>query len=210
MAGRREDGPVRRHASASGAGYTWFVRMAKVLLPVVALVMIGLVISRLSQDPLQGVQNIPEHEKTEPGQIELVAARYEGVDEEGRPYALIAEKAVRDPASPDRVLLEKLQADVALEDKSWIAVHAEKGSYDTQTKNVALSGNVTVFHDRGYEMQLQDITIDTVARSARTDNPVTAQGGIGRIAAAGMEVRDAGARILFTGPATLTLHRLGG
>lgn len=206
--------PKSRSASstrlaARGGGYSWFVRISKVTLPLVALGLIGLVVARLSQDPRQiQLAELPTKEKTTPGQVELVKARYEGMDAKGRKYTVSADKAVRNMLSDEAVTLEKPHAEMALEGGSMIRVQAEKGDYDNKAGKLSLSGGVTVSHDSGYEMHLQDVKVDVATRHAATQNPVSAQGPGGALQAQNMDVSDSGDLVVFGGPAFLTLQNL--
>lgn len=197
-----------RHTSALGKGYSVFVKTLKFALPAAALVIIGILVSRLSEDPRQQLSAVPKAERTTPGQIELVAARYEGVDDENQPYTVTADKAVRDMTAPDKILFENPMADITLKDKTWIAVKSKSGFLDRTTETLSLKDDVSVFHDNGYEMHLQDIRINMKHKTAETSLPVRAQGSIGTIAAKNMTVDETGNRIIFGGPVTMTFFRL--
>ena len=200
-----------RRLRSLGAGYSLFVRVAKIALPVAALIIAGIVVARLSYDPQQkSLTALPQADKTTPGQVDLVSARYEGADASGRLYTLSADKASRSLSSPDVVLLEKPEADMTLEDKSWLAARAAAGIYDNAAKTLVLKGGINVFHDAGYELTLSEISIDIAKRSAVTNGPVSGKGPTGTLAAAGAEIRDGGDLVLFRGPVKLTLYRLSG
>jgi lipopolysaccharide export system protein LptC len=217
----------KARARPGGTGYTVFVRLLKILLPASALVIVGVVFAHLSKSPLREVEvaATAKDDKTAPGQIEVVGARYEGVDSSGHPYTLIADRARRagtddsrragaDPAqsfkdSGDMVLFDGLKADIFLEDQSWLAVSAKQGSYAVKAQHLDLMGDVAAYHDSGYEMHLPRLSIDLKDRHAFSDTGVKAQGPLGEIAATGLEVLDAGNRIVFAGPVTMTLYHLG-
>lgn len=196
-------------AASFSAGYSLFVRLLKIALPLAALVIVGIVAARLSKSPLQQAEIVPSAARTTPGDIELAGARYEGTDERGRPYTLIADRARRAPGSADTVLLDNLKADITLEDKTWLAVSAASGSYAATAQKLELSGGVSVFHDSGYEMHLETAEVDLKTRAARGSGPVRAQGPAGEIAAAALEVKNGGNLVVFPGPATLRLRNLG-
>ncbi|HYD18217.1 MAG TPA: LPS export ABC transporter periplasmic protein LptC [Patescibacteria group bacterium] len=196
-----------KRLSARGGGYSWFVRISKITLPLVALGIMGLVFIRLSQDS-QEIQlaDLPTKENTKPGQIELKGARYEGMDAKGRKYTLTADKAIRNMLSDEAVLLENPRADVMLEGGNWVAVHAKNGDYDNKAGKLSLSGGVTVYHDSGYEMHLANIAVDMETRHAVTTEPVTAQGPAGELKAQNMDVVNEGELVVFGGPVFLTLY----
>lgn len=200
----------QRRLSALGAGYSWFVKVAKLALPVAALVIVGIVFANLSENPVaQQITDLPATADAAAGQVELVSARYEGVDEKGQPYTVTADKAERSP-NKDEVLLENPKGDLGLENKSWIAVHADKGAYNMESAVLNLAGNVRLFHDEGYEILTDQAQVDIRARTLRSDAPVQGQGPVGSLRARSMQMTDGGNLIVFGGPATLTLHGLKG
>jgi lipopolysaccharide export system protein LptC len=208
----RFDSYTPRRISTLGRGYSLLVSVLKIGLPIVALVLIGLLIIRLTAEPLQQQKEqlaaIPKEEKTTPGQIELIKAKYEGVDEQGRPYTVTADRAVRAPDGGETVLFENPVADITLQDKTWVAARAKGGSFDHAAEKLLLKGDVSVFHDSGYEMHAEDLQISLKQKTAVTTLPVTAQGPMGTITAQNMSVEDQGDLIIFGGPATLTIFKL--
>lgn len=202
--------PARASRAAGlSARYTHFVRVARLALPLCALVIVGIVILRLSggskdQQPLS-INDIPAEEKTMPGEIDMVDAKYQGADAEGRLYTVSATRARRDMSAPNSLSLEKPRADMALEGDKWLAMQAEHGLYDNEDETLYLSGGVTLFHDDGYQLRLQDMNVTLKTREASSDKPVEAQGPAGLLHAAGMRVEDNAETIIFNGPAKLTL-----
>lgn len=198
-----------RRLSALGRGYSVFVKVLKFTLPLAALVIIGVLIARLSEDPQQkNLSSLSSKEKTAPGQIELIQAKYEGVDDQGRPYTVTADKAARVMNAPDAVVFENPLADITLRDKTWVAVKAKSGYFDRTAETLSLKGEVSVFHDSGYELFLQELTINLKEKTAATSLPVRAQGPLGTIAAGSMTVKNQGDLIVFGGPVMLTVFRL--
>jgi lipopolysaccharide export system protein LptC len=206
---RSSDVYAPRRLSALGQGYSVFVRILKFILPLAMLVIIGVLIARLSSDPQQQkITALPQEEKTTAGKIELVRAKYEGTDDQGHAYAVTADKTLRAMDAPDTVLFEKPLADITLQDKTWVAIKAEAGSFDHAAEKLSLKGNVTIFHDSGYELALQDIMIDLKQKTAATSAPVRAQGPLGSIAAKNMSVKNQGDLVVFGGPVALTVFKL--
>jgi len=202
-------GGNRSRLSALGAGYSWFVRITKIALPLAAIVIIGLIIYRMSA-PNQALQisDIPVQEKTTPGQSELVSARYEGTDDAGRKYVVTADKAIRDMTAEKAVRMTNPKGQLALDDNGWLRVESTDGLYDNVAGTMQLTGGVKVTHSSGYIMNLQNIDIHLEDRHAVSRLPVTVTGPSGDIAAQGMEVTDGGNLVIFTGPAKMTLRNL--
>jgi lipopolysaccharide export system protein LptC len=200
-----------RRLSVFRQGYSLFVRVLKLTLPLAALALVGIVLARLSDSGTQlNLAAQGSADKTAPGQIELVQPKYEGTDAEGRPYTVTAEKAVRDEAAPDTVTFTRPEADITLTDKSWLAAKADGGALDHLAETLTLAGNVRIFHDSGYELKLQEIVIDLRQQTAEAAAPVTAQGPAGTLTAQSMTVRERGGLVVFGGPAKLTLYALSG
>lgn len=229
MSLRQFDSYTPRRLSTLGRGYSLFVTILKFSLPLLALAIIGVLIARLAGDPPQklatfdNLRAAPANNSSGaapapndtgaapapvPGQIELEKARYEGMDDEQNPYTVTADRAVRAMDAPDTVLFDNPMADITLQDKTWVAVRAKSGSFDRAGEHLDLKGDVAVFHDSGYEMQVQDMAIDLKKKTAETSLSVKAQGPMGAIAAQNMRVQDQGNLIVFGGPATLTIFRL--
>lgn len=191
-----------------GAGYSWFVRVTKFALPIAAVVIVGIVVAKMSQDQQQlQIAELPKQEKTTPGQVDIVEAAYSGVDAEGRAYKITASEAHRVMGTSDTVIaLTKPKADITMEDGTWLSVNAAEGLYNNTASTLKLSGGVEAFHDSGYEFHLQDADIGIKGREAKTALPVTAQGPAGTLEAASMTVTDQGQMIVFGGPAKLVLR----
>jgi lipopolysaccharide export system protein LptC len=201
----------RRRYTGGGAGHTWFVRITKFALPIAAIVIIGIVVARLSQDQqtLQ-IAQLPTQDKTTPGEIDLVNPKYEGLDAKNRPYTISAERAhrVMGQGQEQVVALDNPKGDIQLDDKSWLAVQSAEGLFNNTAQNLYLSGGVTVFHDSGYQMRLKDVHLDIKSRHAQSDFPVQAQGPAGGIDAQNLEITDEGDMVIFGGPVRLTLWNL--
>lgn len=206
------DYEATRRLNAFGTGYTWFVRILRLALPLLALVLIGVVIARLMSDtqkPTLTTADLPQDEKTLPGHIEMVAAKYQGVDGQGRAYTIAADTASRDTQNTDAVLLQNPTADLVMPNGDKITVRAAHGRYDTVTTDIRLQDDVVLTHGDGYEMHLQSIDGNIKTRTAITKDKVFLQGPMGKLAAAGMDIQDRGDMIVFMGPVALTLYSLG-
>jgi lipopolysaccharide export system protein LptC len=206
------DYETTRRLRAFGTGYTWFVRVLRLALPLLALVLIGVIIARLMADPQKPAlttADLPQDEKTMAGHIEMVAAKYQGVDGEGRAYTVTADTASRDTQNTNAVLLENPTADLLMPNGDTLRLRADHGRYDTVTTDIRLQDNVVLTHGDGYEMQLRNIEGNVKARTAMTTEAVFLHGPAGKLAAAGMDIRDSGDMIVFQGPVALTLYNLG-
>ena len=203
----------RRRYSGGGAGHTWFVRITKFMLPAAALVIVGVVFSKMSNDqPALPIPQLPQQSKTTAGQIDLVMPKYEGLDAKNHPYVISADRAhrVMEPGHGNEqvVAMDKPKGDILMDDGSWISLQAADGVYNNNASTLHLSGGVTLFHDSGYELHMKDVDVEIKTRHAKTESPVQGQGPAGAIDAQNLEISEGGDLIVFGGPLRLTLWNL--
>ena len=106
--------PARR---VPGQGYTRFVTVMKVLLPLLAagLVVLLAVWSQLSLDTSRFHLDATELAPDQLESLKMVNARFDGIDEKNRPYSVTAEQVVQDREDSDKVALEHPKADMTLD-----------------------------------------------------------------------------------------------
>lgn len=188
------------------------VSFLKVALPLVALILLGLVLAwpRLVPDPREfrlgtggGSGKITSTGEGETSR--MLKPRFVGMDQSNQPFAVTADAATH-AGSADRILLAEPKADVTTRDGSWVSVEAREGLYDRIKQTLGLRGEVSVFHDAGYEFHTAAADIDMMAGTATGTVPVEGQGPFGHLTAEGFQILDKGARILFTGKARVELR----
>jgi len=199
-----------RNLTALGKSYSAFVRNLKLVLFAGFVLIFGVIISYLSgtseTDFLDNAKNVTE--KPTPGQIEVLGAKYEGSDEKGNPYTITADKANRSSEREDGVLFENPVTDIILDNKTWIALKAAGGFFNSGDENIILENEVRAYHDSGYEITMKDIVVNLKNKSGSTAKPVKVQGPMGEALAQNMEVKPGLEKIIFGGPVTITLFNL--
>jgi lipopolysaccharide export system protein LptC len=182
------------------------VAVLKRALPAAALAVLALIVlwPELSgvEDRVRLAYRKPDSSMTDSAR--LVAPRYVGHDQRGRPYELAAETAEQ-PTGSQIVTLAKPVGDITLEDGTWVALQAETGWYQREEAMLDLEGEVTLFHDAGYEIRTARARIALKAGRAEGDDPVAAQGPPGTLDATGFRLEGRGAVVIFTGPARMVL-----
>jgi lipopolysaccharide export system protein LptC len=182
------------------------IAILKRVLPAAALAVLALIvlwpeISGL-EDRVRFAYRKPDSTVTDSARI--VAPRYVGRDEKGRPYELAAETAEQ-PSGSTTVALTKPTGDITLEDGAWVTLQAERGTFQRETRLLDLAGEVALFHDAGYEIRTERARIDLDAGRAAGDAPVAAQGPPGTLDGTGFRIEGQGAVVVFTGPARMVL-----
>lgn len=202
----------RRVRRLPTAGYSRMVFLMKVLLPSIAVVLVGLVLAwpELISDDGRFRLNAVRIDQRDAETLRMVNPRYVGTDDRNQPFTVTADVATQSSGNADLVALDHPKADIALEDGSWVALTASDGLYHRDRQSINLKGAVNIFHDSGYEFSSESALIDLKAGTATGTETVTGQGPMGDIEAEGFQILDRGARILFTGKARLVMYPAAG
>lgn len=189
--------------------YSRFVRAMKFILPVTALVLIGLVafwpqLMREDRSFRLGFTDLSLSGVEDPS---MVNVRYVGTDKEDRPFTVTADLARNLDTVGAVVGLESPKADVLMQDGTWLLLSAKSGTYSRDKKLLELSKRVNLFHDSGYEFHTEQAIIDLAASVAEGNLPIKGQGAFGDLSAAGFKITDQGRTLYFKGPARAVLHR---
>ncbi|MGH6927161.1 MAG: LPS export ABC transporter periplasmic protein LptC [Dongiaceae bacterium] len=176
-------------------------RIAKVVLPLLALGLAGLIFAWSQINPI--ISRIPISEtELAPEEIDTVTmenARFVGVDAEGRSYNVTADRAIQSTDDDQHIILQQPRADIVLADGTKIAIRSDTGGLQRDTRTLDLSGSVTLLQDGGYEFRTNKARIDLNGRTAAGDAIVEGHGPTGEIRADGFEITDRGERVVFRG-----------
>ena len=188
------------------------VNMLKFVLPLIAMTIMALVILWPQIEQVQdsgfrlGFSTSPEDLMEN---VAMSNPRFFGVDGNRQPFTVTANEAVETTETadrPDHIYLAGPQADITLEDGSWIAMTANEGFYTEIDGMLDLVGTVNMYHDNGFEIHTQEAEIAMNSGSARGDVPVNGQGPFGTIKSdSGFELEDKGAVIRFLGKSQLVI-----
>ncbi len=138
------------------------------------------------------------------GQSSMQNAQYRGVDQHGQPFTLTADEASERGA--DDVLLANPEGDITLKSGVWLMLKSDSGLFNQKSQMLALSGNVTLYRNDGTVMTAPKAAINLHDGTAKTSDPVTAQGPFGTLnAAGGFDLTGRGTDVVFNGPVSLTL-----
>jgi lipopolysaccharide export system protein LptC len=194
-------------------GYTVFIKILRKSFVAIALLLICAVVFWLfffdpanqASTPAKITPEQPSNKAS--GEAALLKAQYDGVDVEQRPYRVTADKAVRSTADENLIDMIAPVADIFSADESWLAALSKVGNFNQETSTLVLRDDVKLFYDHGIEFSMPEIKIDLKQNTAMTDEPVEGHGAQGKIKASGLRIENAGQKIIFNGPATLTLYR---
>lgn len=188
--------------------YSRFVVMMKVLLPVIALLLIGLVVAwpylKLSDTRFSiGFTALKVGNVEDPA---MINPRFLGVDKEQQTFSITADIAKNLLNAERSVELEMPKADISLEDGTWLVVTAKSGTYVRQNETLTLNQSVNLFHDSGYEFRTESADIELTTGVASGSLPIEGHGPFGKLKAEGFRLVDKGKTIYFTGKSKLTIY----
>lgn len=196
----------RRRAARTGDRHTRFVALMRIALPVVAAVLALMIVIWPQLHETTKRFRLMEQSGIslkDGGDQQAVNARFTGTDTQNRPYTVTADSALQSQTTPDAVTLAFPKADITTKAGAWVALSAENGLYHRGDKILDLNGDVTLFHDSGFEMHTATARIDFNASDAVGDKPVQGHGPMGTVNARGFRMVDGGKVIWFTGKSKL-------
>jgi lipopolysaccharide export system protein LptC len=188
--------------------YSTFVGVMKLLLPAVAVALVLLAIAwpQITTDVERVGVDVAEFAGESGVGSTMINARFEGFDEHGRPFTVTADVASQLPGDETHMTLEIPKGDMFMDDGTWIAVSARHGAFDRLAELLELDGDVSVFHDKGFELRTESASVDLSNGTAFGQDPVEGHGPFGTIDAQGFRVKDQGNIVIFTGKTHLTLY----
>lgn len=201
------DGWARRDRPRVEAtiGYSRFVRIMKVMLPIVAISLIVLVViysatGREGGKVAISIGNIDDVDKDR----QLVNPKLTGTDGRGQPFTVTAKGATQEPGKSRRMVFDNVVADVTMQDKSWVQVDAKIGLLDGEAKTLDLTQSINIFSDKGYECHTTAARYDFGLGLLKGEQPINCQGPLGLISAKKFEgLREPGI-MRFTGGVSTT------
>ena len=140
-----------------------------------------------------------------PEQVRVIEPRYQGLDDQSRPYNVTAALA-RQAGSAEVIELDRPRADMLLSDGGWVLLESRDGRYDRGQNRLDLAGDVTLWHDNGSVLVTGTAAIELGAGSAQGDSPVAAQGPFGTLTSEGFRLSERGQVVVFTGRSRLMLE----
>jgi lipopolysaccharide export system protein LptC len=207
MAAMLDPAGLRRSGEVS-ARYSRFVQGMRLILPTIAVLLVLAVALWPEFSEIEDAITTTDIriDIRDAERLTMSHPRYMSRDENGAAYTVTADEAEQMEAIPGGMALVNPAADVTLEDGSWVMLQALTGEYWDEERRLELIGDVSLFHDAGYEFHTQQATVDFAAGRAEGHAPVEGFGEFGDIESEGFAIEDRGAVIIFTGRAHLVLR----
>jgi lipopolysaccharide export system protein LptC len=182
--------------------------LIKLFFPAIALAIVGLTFAWPQVMPDKRKFGVAANLIGEIGVDDLFIEqpKYVGMDRSQRPYQISATSAAQKHKADDQVLLQGPKADIFLNTSSWIAINSNQGVYNRSNQVLDLSGDVTIFHDQGYEFRTRALKIDLLNGIGSSTTQVNVRGLAGEISSEGFKISRQGTRVLFTGKSIAILR----
>lgn len=188
-------------------GYSRVVSVTKLGFTVLAFLLIALLIILPLFSPVHENFRLT-YKKVEnngdEGKPRMIKPRFQGVDGSDQPYNISAKYAQQD--SPDIISLNEINADINLNDDSWISMIAAEGILDRAKKTADLIGDVGFYSTTGYELATKDVHIDIDKLSAYGNDPVNVISEGAVLKSDSFYIENKGEKIAFQGNVKLTIY----
>jgi lipopolysaccharide export system protein LptC len=136
----------------------------------------------------------------------MVNITYSGIDKQGRPFSINAEKVDSAPATADVLLLTRPRAQVSLKEGGRLAIAAESGAYDRTRESVDLQEQVTLRQGADLLISTRRARVDLRTGETFGDQAVDGNASFGALTGHGFRIIDNGNRIFLDGPAQLVVQ----
>lgn len=207
--------PLRRRdrkGEGHHRGYSRFVGIMKIVLPSIAAVLLLLLVVWPHLSSLDDRFHIG-FAKISPDQVQaltMVNARYFGVDERNQPFTVTADSASEEDPKAGIIVLVAPKADFSTKSGSNVYLQAEQGFYHQKSQMLELVGDVSLFHDQGYEIHTEEAEIDLSKGYAMGTKPVDGHGPQGKLKGEGFRISENGKQVMVAGRSSLQLKGAGG
>ena len=197
----------RTSRNPSPENYSRYVFFMKILLPTIALVLVGLIFlwPQIKIKDTRFSINFKNIQNSDSEELNMINARFVGTDAKDQPFSITADMAKTVTIGENSIKLEMPKADIGVDGGTWLAVIANNGTYNQKVQTLELIGDVNLFHDSGYEFNTEKTTIDLVKGIAISNTIIRGQGPFGNLTAEGFLIGKKNNQFIFTGKSKLVV-----
>ncbi|HEX4738756.1 MAG TPA: LPS export ABC transporter periplasmic protein LptC [Allosphingosinicella sp.] len=156
----RRERAAKRGWAAPGGFHDFFVRFLKIVLPVGVLGFLAyLLLSPLSHNKEVSFLLDKKKVATASERLKTQTARYQGVDDNGRPFIVDANQAIQKTSQVPIVDITGVRAQMQLKQGPATAT-ADTGRYHMDNQTMDVNGPIHVVGAGGYKLETRDVTLD--------------------------------------------------
>jgi lipopolysaccharide export system protein LptC len=130
--------------------------------------------------------------------LRMEAPMYRGEDSEGRPFSILARRAVQRTSTTPVVELLGIEARLSM-DEGIATVTAPMGRYDMEGETLRVSGPVIFKRPDGYRTETGDVTVDLAERVATSTGAISGRVPLGTFSANRLQTDIAARRLVLSG-----------
>jgi lipopolysaccharide export system protein LptC len=186
-----EPGPAERAVKRSwarpGSAHDFIVRFFKIALPLgVGAVLAYLLLAPLAKN--QEMSFLLDKRKVSLARerLKTQAAEYRGVDDQGRPFTVEAQRAVQPTSASPLVNVNGMSAQLQMKEGP-ATVRADKGQYNIDKQQMQVEGPVHVRAANGYQLETRDVNVDLSSHKITGRNGVEGTTNVGTFSASTLD-----------------------
>lgn len=183
----RRERAVKRQWALPGSRHDRVVRLMQIGLPVIGvIVLIALLFAPLTgSDEVSFILDSKDVDQAEE-RMRVERARYTGEDNRGRPFTIVANRAVQETSAVRVVEIRGMAARLDME-TGPVTMVAGRGNYAIEDKLVRVDGPLTVTAPDGYELEANDVVVDIGERKLESEGDVSGKVRLGSFSAGKLE-----------------------
>ena len=194
---------AKRSWAAPGGLHDLVVRLLKILLPAgVGVLLAYLLLSPLSKK--SEISFLLDKNKVDVAgeRLKVQSAQYRGLDNQGRPFTIDADKALQATSAQPVVDIDGMAASIQLRDGP-ARIQASKGRYDMDAQQVDVLGPILITASDGYRLETRDVKVDLNSHKLASDRGVAGRMPLGRFTADEMQADLPSRKVVLSGRARL-------
>lgn len=183
---------IRRQARA----HSRLVKLLRWLLPALIVALLGLLGAFVASEAMRSAASRP---KEIPTQIRMINPHFIGRDNQGRAFDLSAQRAIRDDADMQRVLLSAPVIVLDAEGQTRKTLTADRGVYGEDTRLLRLTGHVRIDDGQASTVATNEAVVDTKAGTVSGPSEIAGAGPQGAISAKSYSASQKGGHVVLKG-----------
>jgi lipopolysaccharide export system protein LptC len=203
------DRAVKRGWARPGSAHDVLVRFLKIVLPLgVGGLLAYLLLSPLSKN--KEMSFLLDKKKVEVAheRLKTQSAQYRGVDDQGRPFTVVADRAVQPTSASPLVNVNGMAAQLQMKDGP-ATVKADQGQYNIDKQQMQVDGPVHVVAANGYKLETRDVNVDLNTHKVTGNHGVEGMTNVGTFSADNMAADIRNRSVVLTGRAHLHIPQGG-
>ncbi|MBW0143862.1 LPS export ABC transporter periplasmic protein LptC [Sphingomicrobium clamense] len=179
----RRERAVKRQWALPDSRHDRVVRFMQIGLPIIGvLVIIALLFAPLSKEGEVSFILEPDDVDQAEERMRVERARYTGEDNRGRPFTIVANRAVQETSAVPIVEIRGMAARLDMEEGP-LTILAPHGRYAIEDKQVFIDGAVTLEGPEGAMLEVNDVLVDIGERRLESDGAVSGRMRLGSFTA---------------------------